>query len=352
MTSSDLPRTLFIARGQGAAGWYRCALPAMALDLEWIGVASEPPHLHICTGLTRHPLRISDIREYEVVVIQQPSGTAWTREISRLRDAGVTVLFEIDDYVHAVRKMADHDFAHVFDKNLVRTYELNMGLADGLICSTEYLAARYRTYNPRTWVCRNGIDLRRYALTRPRRDTVNIGWAGGTGHREALRPWLPNVAEVMRTHEATRFVTIGVSARDELDEEFPARVVRLPFAPFDTYPAAMTHFDIALAPAGRNNFFRAKSDLRWLEASALGVPVVADPMVYPEIESGVTGFHAASPSEVRDHLMALVTDAEVRERVGEAARAHVTEHRRIQAMAQQWADALREAIAASTARAA
>ena len=44
----------------------------------------------------------------------------------------------------------------------------------------------------------------------------------------------------------------------------------------------MSTFDVALAPSGNNNLFRGKSDLRWLEASALGIPVVGDPEVYPE----------------------------------------------------------------------
>ena len=41
--------------------------------------------------------------------------------------------------------------------------------------------------------------------------------------------------------------------------------------PFDVYPATrMTLMDIALAPAGKSNFFRGKSDLRWLEAERAG----------------------------------------------------------------------------------
>ena len=59
----------------------------------------------------------------------------------------------------------------------------------------------------------------------------------------------------------------------------------------------MSTFDVALAPSGNNNLFRGKSDLRWLEASALGIPVVGDPAVYPEIEDGITG-SAALPIEV------------------------------------------------------
>jgi hypothetical protein len=60
----------------------------------------------------------------------------------------------------------------------------------------------------------------------------------------------------------------------------------------------MTIFDVAIAPSAENNLFRGKSDLRWLEASALSVPLVAHPDVYPEIEDGVTGVHARTPAGV------------------------------------------------------
>jgi glycosyltransferase involved in cell wall biosynthesis len=119
-----------------------------------------------------------------------------------------------------------------------------------------------------------------------------------------------------------------------------ARCVGLPWGPIETYPAAMSSFDIALAPAAHTPFFRGKSDLRWLEASALGIPTVADPWLYRSVEDGVTGLHAATPQQAREAILALVDDAALRERIGAAARAYVREHRCIQAVAPQWERAL------------
>ena len=111
----------------------------------------------------------------------------------------------------------------------------------------------------------------------------------------------------------------------------------------------MSNFDVALAPAARTSFFRAKSDLRWLEASALGIPVVADPGVYPDIEHGVTGLHAATPSEAAEHLHALAGSRELRERIGAAAREHVTRARRIEVVAEEWRAVLEAAVATEVA---
>jgi glycosyltransferase involved in cell wall biosynthesis len=348
--SDGLPRTIFVGRGVTSICWYRCALPAMALGMEWVGLRNDPPETEIVTGMTERPFALEHLFDYEAVVLQQPASPAWHRLIRRLQAAGIAVLFEIDDYIHAVRKMATHEARAHFGKEMLRHAEASMRMADGVICSTDYLARRYGRFNPRTFVCRNGLDLRRYDLERPARDGVVIGWAGGTGHIAAMQPWLAGVRDVMAARPETRFVTIGQNFAGDFAEEFgDERCLSVPFTQLETYPAAMTMFDVALAPSAQNNLFRGKSDLRWLEASALGIPLVADPGVYPEIEHGVTGFHAATPEEMRAHLQALVDDEALRVRVGEAARAHVRSRRSIQVMSRQWADVLADVAGARAA---
>jgi glycosyltransferase involved in cell wall biosynthesis len=340
----SLPKTLFLSRGSNAVAWYRCALPALALGCDWACYdAVEPPHTNLVWGRTERPLTFSDVAGYDVVIVQQPRGAAWLKAIRDWQDAGIAVLFEIDDYLRAIRKMDDHAFADKFGKKAIEDMELCMRATDGVICSTQWLADRYTSLNPTAFVCRNGLDVKRYALTRPQRDHVAIGWAGATGHRNGMLPWLEPVMEVMRRRSETTFVSIGGQKFGAMiaPKVGDGRVLDVPWAPFDVYPAAMTLMDVALAPAGRNNFFRGKSDLRWLEAGALGIPLVADPEVYPEIEHGVTGFHASTPAEVRELLLELVADRDLRERVGAGAKAHVNEHRNARVAAQQWVEVLR-----------
>jgi len=139
---------------------------------------------------------------------------------------------------------------------------------------------------------------------------------------------------------------------DALETAFPNRTLSIPFTLIDTYPSAMTMFDVALAPAGKSAFFQGKSDLRWLEAAALGVPIVADPQTYPDITHGVDGFHANSAAEVPELLRELVDDEELRTRVGANARKYVEEKRDMRVAVRQWEamfEALLEIPAAATA---
>ena len=341
---SNLPRTLFIGISNGAVAWYRCALPATVLGCDWVGVRGEPTSPEIRTGDVPSSFVWEDVPTYDVVIVQQVRGTGWLKAIRDWQAAGVTVLYEIDDWLHGVRRI-EHAHASKLDRATVETYELCMRAADGIICSTDWLARRYRPLNRNTWTCRNGIDLVRYRFTRPQRDHVGIGWAGGTGHKGIVKPWIQEVRDVMRERPDTRFITVGQPFANWLQPEFGDRTLAIPFTAMEVYPAAMTHLDIALAPAGKSDYFKGKSDLRWLEAAALSLPCIADPDVYPEIEHGVTGFHAATPAEAGKIMRELVADAGLRERVGRAAYQHVTEHRSAQVAAQSWADVLREVVA-------
>lgn len=335
----DPAEVIFVGMGTTAVGWYRCYLPAMFMGSDWIGVAGQPPDFSVTTAQRRRP----DIGHYAVVVLQQPRA-GWKPIIQKLKAEGHKVVFEVDDYLHAIRRMDDHEFREGFSKKKLREVELNMQLADAVICSTDFIARRYRRFNPNTHVCEIGLDLARYALTRPARPTVNIGWSGGTGHVKAMQPWLEPVRRVMRRHDDVCFVTIGESFADQFQDEFGSRAISVPFTLLDQYPAAMTLFDIALAPAGKGGFFRGKSDLRWIEAGALGIPLIADPEVYWRIEHGVDGFLASSPTEVEELLELLVTDANLRLETGEAAKRYVWAERGMKVAVEQWREVLLHAL--------
>lgn len=342
------PDVLFIGRGATPVAWYRCYLPALFMGADWIGVIDEPPDLRLVTGMVRGRAMTmpQNFFDYKVIVVQQPAGEGWRRHIRRLQERGVKVLFEVDDYVHAIRKLPKHDYREHFNRDHLRELERTMRVCDGIICSTEYIARRYRAFNENVWVCENGLDVGRYELTRPERPTVNIGWAGGTGHEHAVHDWMVEAGRVMVRHDDTCIITIGQAFALGFREAFgERRTLYIPFTALEVYPAAMTMFDIALAPAGKGLFFKGKSDLRWLEAGALGIPIIADPDVYPKIEHGVTGFHARTPSEAGELLEELVSNRKLRLEVGANAKEYVSKHRDMRVAVRRWVEVLNAAAA-------
>src|SRR3954453_19701478 len=345
--SADIPKTLFLGLGTSVVSYYRCFLPALTLGAEYATWAALPNDSIVLTGgLGNPPPSIEDLPNYEVVVVQYASGKGWLRMMRQLQAQGVVVLYEIDDYFQSARKSKTHELAHRFGVERIRELELAMRAADGVICSTDYIARRYRSFNARTWTCQNGIDLNRYAGKKPESgDWVTIGWAGGVGHKGSLARWEPALRNVMRARENVRFVSVGHAAAAAYVEEFGReRAVAYPTAAIEVYAASMRLFDLSFAPSAENNQFRGKSDLRWLEASALGIPLVAHPDVYPDIEDGVTGVHARTPEEAEAALLRLVDEREERERIGRTAHEYVAEHRSFPRAAERWAEALQAAV--------
>lgn len=336
-------RVIFIGVGATPICYYRCALPAYAMGADWVGVHGDPPDLIIDTGVvkgkTQRPTLLGG--DYDVMVLQEVYGEGWLKLIADAQAQGIKVIYEINDYLHGIPNLEDHDFAKFYDSKRLSEIEQCMEAADALTVTTKYLKTKYRRFAKRIYLVPNGIDPNRYNLELPDRgDSVNIGWAGATGHMQALEPWLVSIAHLMDTIDTTNFVSIGQPIATLFEPRFGNRAISVPWAAIEQYPAAMTLLDIAIAPAANTKFHRGKSDLRWLEAGALGIPAVVNPVLYPEMQHGVTGFAALNQDQVLEYLMILTADAQLRREVGAAARTHVREHRTIEAMLPKWQRAL------------
>jgi hypothetical protein len=94
--------------------------------------------------------------------------------------------------------------------------------------------------------------------------------------------------------------------------------------PFAAFPATLArlHLDIGLAPLVDTPFNRCKTNLKWLEFSALAVPTIAsDVEPYSRcIQHGVDGFLAKTSEDMVRELGRLIRDPDLRRSVGDRAR--------------------------------
>lgn len=328
MTGVQHIEVLFVGMGNSRVSWYRAILPGMYTGCDWMGLVGQPPRTAVATSYVKGQTKAARFEDYDVIVLQQPRGSGWFKIINNLREQGKVVLYEIDDYVHGIRKSGDHDFRGYFDRDSLKQMELCMRACDGMICSTEYIARRYRGLAGRTWVCENGLDMGRYRLTRPQRGdidgtpSVTLMWSGATGHRRGTEEWMGMVGRVMTDYPHVCFASIGQDFGEYFREQFGGRVISIPFAALETYPAAMMLGDIALAPAGQSSWYKAKSGLRAMEAAALGIPIVADLHYQREVDEHVTGFIATDVRDAEEHVRGLVEDEKLRHKMGASARVH------------------------------
>ena len=90
---------------------------------------------------------------------------------------------------------------------------------------------------------------------------------------------------------------------------------------FGAYLATLRYADINIAPLEPGIFADCKSEIKWLEAAAFGIPsVVSSTATYDEfVTDGEDGLIAHDEAEWTGYLSALIVDRDLRNRVGRRA---------------------------------
>ncbi len=324
---------LFMGMGRTHVAWYRCFLPALALKSDWIGYAAAPPSLRSATGFVRGELKEPVFTDYKILIVQQPRGPDWAKWITEMQALGIKVLYEVDDDLTSVSKMKSHSSRKKILKH-VHGYELCMLLCDGIIASTPTLAKKLARFNKCIWVCEAGIDTERYQLKRPgTHPTRYLGFAGGFGHEQSLKPWVPGINK--NISDDVHFMCVGMDYTGDVVDD---GAISLPFTQVEAWPSVLSNFDIMLAPGGKHPFFQSKSELKWIEASAMGIPVIASSIPYASIEHMKTGIKVDDVSKVGRHIDFLLRHPEAGAEMAQAAREAVLERWHITNRLQQWID--------------
>ncbi len=311
--SKSLPRTLFVGwGGTGGVTWYRSILPARTLNTDYVVFGTNGKEI----------VRDCVTTDHELIVVQS-CWYEWQRKLVRnMQKDGARVVFNVDDWIAGIGRLdGSHSFSEFFKSSKVVEAHLRLlDAADGLLVSTEWLQRRLSGFNSNTEIARNLLDGDRYNVPEVERDAgCLIGWAGGTGHTEAVLSLREPLQSVLAEHKNTMFVCMGDdSAINGLGLE-REQVAYIPWSDHYLYPRDMACFDVSLAPALDNDFYRAKSQLRFYEGASLGIPMVASPL-YSEIKHGLTGFIADSADEWAKYIDRLLDDDGLRAAMGERAR--------------------------------
>ena len=231
-------------------------------------------------------------------------------------------LLELDDYVSDIPP--DHEAYEHYKGTRHKIIMAQMAHSDGLVVSTPYLAEQYAGRNERIFVAPNSIDFAEWnSLSIRRHDRLRIGWIGGGTHGKDLEMVAPVLEELLSKYYEKDVWFYCIHGCPELFKKWPRVYHTLRWANINLYPRFMASFcfDIGIAPLEDNNFNRGKSNLRWLEYSALKIPCVASdlPDFKRSIETGSTGFLAASLEEWRGYLDDLIGSSGLRRDIGERA---------------------------------
>ncbi|MEO7384256.1 MAG: glycosyltransferase family 4 protein [Novosphingobium sp.] len=271
--------------------------------------------------LSQIPLLFSHDAVFIHMWVMPLSGTLAERFV---RAVTPRLIYDVEDNIIAARPPGTSRLRRLFAVLLDRTRKVRflIARADRVIVASPYLVAPYAALaqNGAIELVPPSLDTRRIC---PRAASVGadhvpvIGWTGTFSSRVYL-DLLADVFRRLALRVPFRLRVIGnfdyALAGVDLD------VVRWSA---ETEASDLQALDIGVYPLIDDEWTRGKAGLKIIQYQAAGLPCVASdvPLSRAQIRDGETGFLVSSDEEWADRLERLVRDADLRARMGKAARA-------------------------------
>jgi glycosyltransferase involved in cell wall biosynthesis len=244
--------------------------------------------------------------------------------LSACVSAGKRVIIELDrDYHHLPPDHPEYKTAGPGNPAALTSLEAALAQADLLVVASPMLARQYDQFARRVEIISDSWrrDNPLWHKPAPRRNTINLGWAGSLAECADITSIRQAVIRIVRELPETMLVIAGEPAVYEEFAALPeARRLYLPPMAYDDFPFTLAHFDVLLLPWRDLPYNRSRSDLAALEAGVRGLPWVASPVPAYE-EWGAGGLFAATEGEWHATLKWLIEDPATRRDLGEAGRA-------------------------------
>jgi glycosyltransferase involved in cell wall biosynthesis/SAM-dependent methyltransferase len=256
-------------------------------------------------------------------------------EAKRLR---IQTIWEADDLIFDREVLAGSKNLAELDQATVQEvlegallYRAAMLSCDKAIASTIGLASAMRKAGvSEVFIIENALDRQtlisakkiKAAPNKPKDSVVRIVYGSGTNtHNVDFKEAAAALLHILSTFREVRLRLIGTLDLPEEFAQYQSQIEKIPFCTFDEYLHCLAECDINIAPLEDYIFNDAKSNIKFLEASVLRIPSVCSPRAAfrQAITSGVNGFLCATQDEWIAALTLLVTDPELREKIGLAA---------------------------------
>jgi glycosyltransferase involved in cell wall biosynthesis len=248
--------------------------------------------------------------------------------------------------------------------------EMMLQHADAVTTTNEVLANVIREHTDKpVYVLPNCLDLSTWKKASVPEDQKWIGWFGSVSHYPDVKPVVPALDNLMKKHPDLNIQIMGSSfdylfpvkdsckklpvsgygPTDEMyytdlensGERWPGRMRfdrPVPVQEFNSWLSSNWQGQIGLAPIESNDFNDSKSELKWLEYTAMGIPVVASNFgpYKRAITSGVDGFLVNGPDWWEIVVDELLKNRPLREKLVTSARGKLEKHYDINSQCQKW----------------
>ena len=207
----------------------------------------------------------------------------------------------------------------------------------------------------------NGIDLARFSDTRPAEDLregktgeLVVGFVGRLVKEKGCAVLLAVAADCIAEFPKSRFVITGEGPERESLETLSKQLRLKQNVHFtgrrEDMPAVYAAFDVCVLPS-----FVEAMPMTILEAMAAGNPVIATRIgeIPTTVENETTGILVApnDARELREAILRLLRDGNLRRSMGQSGRARVQRHFSVERMSQSYVEIYRQICGVTTSMA-
>lgn len=221
-----------------------------------------------------------------------------------------------------------------------------------ILAGSPNLVELCKKHNPSVYLLPSGIKLQNYfkKVIEPV-DLVCIGWIGnGMHYANDLTSILKEPLQILAKTYQLKLKIIGTANNNVIIDAFSAteglefeHVANLDWSNAIVIDEAIDDFDIGVYPLIENNSNKYKCGFKALEYYAKGIPVVSSNVAMNKdiVLHEETGFIVNTTEEWISALEALIKDAQLRKRMGEAGHKHVKENYAIEKIAARFEEIVR-----------
>jgi glycosyltransferase involved in cell wall biosynthesis len=273
--------------------------------------------------LVRRVVQAVRSRRFDVVFLHREAALIGPPLIERLIAAlSVPIVYEFDDAVYVPYVSPANRYMSLLKFPAQKTDRL-CRLAAHVIVGNDVLRDYAIARNANVTIVPTTIDTDKYTQScayEPDGELV-IGWSGSYSSVQYLDALKPALSRLRRTHRFSVEV-IGATSFTMDDVEVRSRAWHSASEVED-----LKRIHVGVMPLPDEDWARGKCALKALQYMALGIPTVVSPVGAncEVIRHDVDGLYAATTDEWVARLAALLDDAALRRRLGEAGRRRVVE---------------------------
>lgn len=321
--------TILVSRNAGTRYRFPQFIPylmAKGIEIDLHRIVSSPPSFL---------KMLYTLKEADIVVILRKLLSPWKQKL--IRRVANKIVFEYDDSI----MYRSSRWSNQYSDTRKSRFKRMVTACDLVIAGNQFLMGEARKYanEEKVHVIPTVVDIERYAPKQyyNSKDEVIIGWLGSKGTLYYLKKLTPVLKEIGRRFP---LIQLKIVCNDFFD--IPnMKVINKEWSEEDEVDDLQS-FDIGLGPLTDDVWTRGKCGLKLVQYLAVGVPVVCSPVGANKeiVADGKVGFWARDDKEWIERLSLLITNPDLRQKMGERGRERIKQGYSLQAIASKLVDML------------